>query len=244
MIPRTSIAMQRAPAQGRRRIRLLVAVEASLEREALLALLRPRPHLRVIGSAGTPVATLTRCAELAPDVLLLDTRLAGPPAMPLIGLLRAAVPRTRILAFAPHAADRCVLLAPAGGVAPGADGSDALPCESCLQAALAAGAHGAMTRDVGATSLCAAIRALAAGGAWRPAVSPPSATPHPLSPQEMRVARLVGDGASNKEIASTLGISERTAKKHIGHALRKLGLHDRLQLGLCVARHPLAFGSD
>lgn len=41
--------------------------------------------------------------------------------------------------------------------------------------------------------------------------------------------------------AHRLGISEATVKKHVGHLLQRLGLHDRLQLGLFVARHPLVF---
>jgi DNA-binding NarL/FixJ family response regulator len=58
------------------------------------------------------------------------------------------------------------------------------------------------------------------------------------------VARLIGHGSSNKEISTSLGISELTVKKHVGSILRRLGLHDRLQLGICVARHPLAFNGD
>jgi DNA-binding NarL/FixJ family response regulator len=63
----------------------------------------------------------------------------------------------------------------------------------------------------------------------------------PLSTRERRVAILIGQGASNKEIAESLGISELTVKKHVTNILRKLELHDRLQLGLCVARRPELF---
>ena len=62
---------------------------------------------------------------------------------------------------------------------------------------------------------------------------------HALSSRELDVAELISVGRSNKEIAQALGISEPTVKKHVGHILDKLGLQDRLQVGLYVARNPL-----
>jgi len=53
------------------------------------------------------------------------------------------------------------------------------------------------------------------------------------------VAELIAAGRSNKEIASSLNISAPTVKKHVGQILTKLGLQDRLQVGLFVARNPL-----
>jgi two-component system nitrate/nitrite response regulator NarL len=62
-----------------------------------------------------------------------------------------------------------------------------------------------------------------------------------LSTRELDVAGLIADGRSNKEIARALGISEPTVKKHVGHVLEKLGLQDRLQIGIHVVRNPLLF---
>lgn len=56
-----------------------------------------------------------------------------------------------------------------------------------------------------------------------------------LTPRERQIARLVGDGASNKEIANELNISERTAKAHLTAIFQKLKISDRLRLGLFVA---------
>ena len=53
------------------------------------------------------------------------------------------------------------------------------------------------------------------------------------------MADLIADGRSNKEIALALAISEPTVKKHVGHILGKLGLQDRLQIGIYVVRNPL-----
>jgi len=60
-----------------------------------------------------------------------------------------------------------------------------------------------------------------------------------LSERELDVAALIAEGYSNKEISTALVISEPTVKKHVGHILDKLGLQDRLQAGLHIARNPL-----
>jgi NarL family two-component system response regulator LiaR len=63
-----------------------------------------------------------------------------------------------------------------------------------------------------------------------------------LTERELEVASLIADGRSNKEISTSLEISEATVKKHVGSILGKLGFEDRLQAGLYLARNPLMFG--
>jgi DNA-binding NarL/FixJ family response regulator len=60
-----------------------------------------------------------------------------------------------------------------------------------------------------------------------------------LSDRELDVAMLIAEGRSNKEIADALGIGVPTVKKHVGGLLEKLGLEDRLQVGLFLARNPV-----
>ncbi len=232
----------RAP--GRRRISVAVALQARLDRECLLALLRSQPDLRVAGSAATLAETLTLCLERRPRVLLLSTLLDGPPEAPTPAVIRLAVPEIRIVAIAPHGADRCALLNPPDSLA---GGNGSFPDEhlNCIQSALAHGAVRAVDRDASPEDLFTAIRAAASGPAWAAADVPANHSPaNHLTEREGRVAQLVGQGGSNKEIAVALRISELTVKKHIGHLLDKLGLHDRLQLGLFVARHPLSFREE
>ncbi len=64
----------------------------------------------------------------------------------------------------------------------------------------------------------------------------PNAVLLKLTPREQEVALQVGRGASNKEISSTLAITERTVKAHLGTIFEKLGIRDRLQLALLVSR--------
>ena len=60
-----------------------------------------------------------------------------------------------------------------------------------------------------------------------------------LTPRELATLRLMADGKSNKEIASTLGISERTVKTHLGHLFEKLGVTSRTEAAKVAARRGL-----
>ena len=231
------------PSDGRS-ISVVIAVQARLDRESLLAMLRTQPDLRVLGTAGALPETLALCLARRPQVVLLSTLLSDPREVPVEAVIRLAVPETRIVAMAPHDADRCALLNPADSTA--GDGGRRFPDEheTCVELALAHGAVRAVSRDASPADLFAAVRAAADGPPWAPNGMRLNHSANLLTPQESCVARLVGQADSNKEIATALRISELTVKKHIGHVLHKLGLHDRLQLGLCVARHPLVFRED
>jgi DNA-binding NarL/FixJ family response regulator len=118
----------------------------------------------------------------------------------------------------------------------------------CLALAAAQGARATVRRDADPEDLFRAIRAAAAGQSWFDTKTTASfATNGPdgegfaqgLSERELDVAALLAEGLSNKEISTALAISEPTVKKHVGHILDKLGLQDRLQAGLHIARHPL-----
>jgi DNA-binding NarL/FixJ family response regulator len=112
---------------------------------------------------------------------------------------------------------------------------------------MAHGALGTLRRSAEPAALFQAVRAVAAGQAsYEPRTA--MALSHPgrndgerLSGRELDVAVLLAEGQSNKEIARLLAITEPTVKKHVGQVLRKLGVQDRLQAGLFVARHPLLF---
>lgn len=132
-----------------------------------------------------------------------------------------------VLADAPD--ERVVLEALAAGAA-GCCNSRAAP-EVLRQVALVVANGGLwvgqslLNQMVGATTRrLAALGRTVATGDW-------SAT---LSEREAQVARLVAEGAANKEIASRLGITERTVKAHLTAIFEKLGVRDRLQLSLKV----------
>jgi DNA-binding NarL/FixJ family response regulator len=238
----TSGHAARAPRASRLRIGVAVAMQARIDRDALVALLATQPDFALLGSAGNIAETVALCLARRPRVLVLDTLADGSAEAPAAAVLGLAAPGTRILSIAPHGAERCALLNPAENDAPAGCPLLRDDHRTCIELALAHGALGALRRDATAEELFTAVRTVAEGRPWiAPGLLTRPAPVRPLTTQESRVARRVGAGDSNKEIAAVLGISELTVKKHVGQVLHKLGLHDRLQLGLCVARHPLAF---
>jgi len=239
--PRWALLRKRAVVRaGCESIRLVVAMRARLDRDALALLLETQPDLEVAGRAGTGDEVVSLCLSLRPRVLILGVHVPWPREVSGIEAIRMCAPQTRVLAIAPHASDRCVQLNPTDTEA---DGNRFPPQSwSCLLSALRHGADGAIHRDVACEELFQAVRAVARGERWvGEGIEESRTAAIALSDRERAVALMTAAGRSNKEIAAALRISEGTVKKHIGHALSKLDLHDRLQLGLFVARHPMLF---
>lgn len=220
-------------------------MEGRIFRESLAALLAAQSDFRVIGVCNDPAETVALCASHQPGMLVLGVLLAGPRDQSIMGAVRIVAKATRILALAPHGRDRCLSLNPPEFARPTGSPHPAPLRPSCLPRSAAGGAHGILDGDVDPATLFAAIRAIARGERWGVDEIETEPRPgRPLSPQELRVARLIGQGASNKEIAAVLTISDLTVKKHVSSIFHKLELQDRLQLGLRVARNPMAFESD
>jgi DNA-binding NarL/FixJ family response regulator len=255
------MSVSRTPAKARAarpaatpaaRIRILVADGHSIDRRALVSLLREQPDFEVVGEATNSAEAIERCATLRPAVLVLTLNLPDDSRDTALPVIHAALPGLRILAMSERGVSNCIVLNPPT--------RSRLPapvqprCEAgtdCLQLAMAQGALGTLRRSAEPEALFQAVRAVAAGQAsYEPRTGVPfgpdglgaGARSHlGLSAREMDVAVLLAEGQSNKEISGALAISEPTVKKHVGQILRKLSVQDRLQAGLFVARHPLLF---
>jgi DNA-binding NarL/FixJ family response regulator len=127
--------------------------------------------------------------------------------------------------------------------------------EEKVTAALEAGASGFILKDAEADDVAAAIRAAhndevhldpAAARILAKGLRTRSAAPavDPLTERELEVLALVGRGRSNKEIATDLGITERTARTHVSNILGKLGLASRTQAALYAVERKLVTSSD
>jgi DNA-binding NarL/FixJ family response regulator len=229
-------------------VSVLVADPQAIDRSALCALLRSETGFRVLGEAESAEEVIERCRRVKPDVLLLTLSLpsaSGDPALPVI--LRA-VPEQRVVAMSERGWDNCLVLnPPARALRPPPTVQRCGNGVDCLQLAAAQGARATVRRSADPTALYAAIRAVAAGHqAYEPGTIENLAAERlaggrTLSARELEVAALISEGMSNKEISTVLEISEPTVKKHVGRVLEKLGVQDRLQAGLFVARHPLLF---
>lgn len=205
------------------RVRVLLVDDQALFREGLHTLLDAHDEIEVVGEAADGEQALRLVAQLKPDVVLMDLR------MPVLDGVEA----TRRLV---EARARCAVIA-----------LTTFDDDDLLFAALRAGAVGYLLKDVTSRMLVDAIEAAACGQAL---LQPSIATkviaeltrlskdrPHleafeRLSEREVEVLRWLGRGASNKEIASALRITEGTVKNHVTSIFSKLEVDDRTRAAL------------
>ena len=240
-------------APGPSRVRIVVADNQALDRRGLIGVLRAERDFAIVGECSTVDESIQKCRQLTPDVLVLTLNLPAQDRDAAIPAIRAALPGLRILALSERGAENCLVLNP-----PSRKWLTGIPLGTCpvgidcLQLAATQGAMATLRRSAEPEDLFRAIRAVAKGEAW---YDPTTAagmllatggdgarTPGSrslFSDREMQVAALLVEGQSNREISTSLGISEPTVKKHVGRILDKLGLLDRLQAGLFLARNPL-----
>jgi DNA-binding NarL/FixJ family response regulator len=204
-------------------IKILIADDQSLFREALKTLLSAYPGLDIIGDASNGEEALRLAFTLSPDVVLMDLRM---PIMDGVEATRKIVKlgkNIKVIVLTTFDDDETVF------------------------EGLRAGAVGYLLKDVSAEKLIEAIRAAHKGEYFLlPSITakvvsefsrisrPTSTDPKknladPLSNREVEILRYVATGASNKEIADILVISEGTVKNHLSSILSKLGVRDRMQ---------------
>ncbi|MER5265368.1 response regulator transcription factor [Actinosynnema sp. NPDC002837] len=213
-------------------VRVLIVDDQALFREALATLLEVQPEIEVVGEAGDGEQAVRRCAELRPDVVLMDLRMPVLDGIAATNRLRVEQPGVRVLALTTFDDDADVF------------------------AALRAGALGYLLKDVSSARLVEALVAARRGeSVLQPSVAaklvarvaqlphedvPPRQPPVPLSERELDVVRLLAEGRSNREIAGRLFLAEGTVKNLVTGVLAKLQVRDRTQaalrareLGLC-----------
>ncbi|MDR6475522.1 two-component system nitrate/nitrite response regulator NarL [Burkholderia sp. OAS925] len=221
-------------------IRLLVVDDHTLFRRGLIALLGQDARFSVAGEAADAGEAQRRASELQPDVILLDNHLPGVNGVDALNDLREAAPHARILMLTVSEDERdlgAALRAGARGYLLKTVDAEAL-ADSIVRT----------MRDESVVSpemtgkLVQAYRAMANAGEGDassitdddPATLKPEAQhgsePEPaLSIREQEILTYIARGASNKEIARALAISETTVKIHVQHILRKLKLTSRVQ---------------
>lgn len=203
-------------------IRVHLVDDHALVRAGLERLLVTTPDITVVGSSGSGEAALAALADVEPDVVLLDMALPGMNGVETARVITARHPGVKVLMISTFGELRDV------------------------SAALDAGVNGYLLKDVEPEVLIAGIRSLESGGmplspsiAARLVGSSAQSTPTsmPLTQREEDVLKLIVDGMSNKQIATALGISEKTVKTYCGRMFRRLGVTDRTQAAVWAERH-------
>lgn len=204
-------------------IRVLVVDDHPIFRDGLAGLLATLPDVEVTGTAGTAAQALDAVGADPPDIVLMDIHLPGTNGVEATRAITAAAPSVAVLAVTMVDDDDMVL------------------------AAMIAGARGYVLKDATADEIIAAVRTVAAGGAvfgariaarllgratgsGAHARTGPTVPPgEQLTSREREVLEQLATGASNRQIARTLGLSLKTVQNHVSHLLDKLQATDRTQ---------------
>jgi DNA-binding NarL/FixJ family response regulator len=213
-------------------IRVVVVDDHPVVREGLRSYLSSRDGIEVVGEAEDASSAVIVAAAQRPDVVVLDLVMPGGGGL-------AALPD--LLAIEP--APRVLVLTSVGGA------------DQAL-AAVRGGASGWLGKDVAPADLESAIRTVHRGGSvLDPSVAgrvlgevanPSAGDPRveELTAREREVLALLGEGMSNRELAASLYVAEKTIKTHVSSILAKLHLADRTQAALFAIHHGLTPGPE
>jgi two-component system, NarL family, response regulator LiaR len=207
-----------------RPIRVMIVDDHAMVRRGLVTFLRAFGDLCLAGEADNGETAVRLCAELRPDVILMDMvmpEMNGPAA---IRMIRQQCPEVHILALT------------------------SFKESDLIRDALAAGAIGYLLKDISADELATAIRAANAGRATLSpeatqslveSVNQPSAQTFDLTEREQAVLALMVEGLNNSQIAAKLVVSPSTVKSHVSAILSKLGVCSRTEAVSLALRHGL-----
>ncbi|MEW6649111.1 MAG: response regulator transcription factor [Chloroflexota bacterium] len=199
-------------------ISVMIVDDHAVVRQGLTAFLQTQEDIEILGEAENGADLLRRLPESVPDVVLMDLIMPDMDGVEATRRVKAVSPHTQVIIFTSYYKDEHIF------------------------PAIRAGALSYILKDSKPIELVDAIRKAARGEAMlHPRVAARlvqevqgvrGETPNPfseLSDREMEILRLIAAGSSNREIAETLIISEKTVKSHVSNILSKLHLADRTQ---------------
>lgn len=202
-------------------MRVLLVDDHALVRGGLRAVLASTDDCEVVGEAATGEGAVLLVPELRPDVVVMDLSMPGAGGVEATRQVRALLPDVRVLVLTTFSDDHRV------------------------RAALGAGATGYLLKDAAPEDVVAAVRAAArdetpidprVARSLLPGAGPADRGPE-LPPRERDVLVRIARGLSNRQIATELGIAERTVKVHVGSVFRRIGVADRTSAALWARDH-------
>jgi two-component system, NarL family, response regulator LiaR len=200
--------------------RVLITDDHGVVRQGLRMFLSLEPDFEVVGEASNGEEALAMARDLGPDVVLMDLLMPVMDGISATAKIRAELPDVEVIALTSVLEDASVT------------------------GAVRAGAIGYLLKDTDSEELSRAIKAAAEG---RVHLAPEAAarlmrevrapdSPEALTDREAEVLRLLAHGKANKQIASSLYVSEKTVKAHVSSILMKLGVQSRTQAALYAVR--------
>jgi DNA-binding NarL/FixJ family response regulator len=216
-------------------ITVLIVDDQRLVREGIASLLAIQEGITVVGTAVDGQEAIAKAQELQPNVVLMDVRMPVMDGITATARIRQQQPNCQVLMLT------------------------TFDDEEYIIKSLQAGASGYLLKDIPAADLAQAVRLTHAGiyqldpsvagklvGALgkgemkeKGKTAVPSTIEHDLTDRELEVLRLITTGATNREIAAKLVVSEGTVKNHVSSILSTLGLRDRIQAALYAHEHHL-----
>jgi two-component system, NarL family, response regulator LiaR len=205
-------------------IRVLLVDDHTMVRRGLITFLKVFDDLQLAGEAENGAEAVQRCADLQPDVVLMDMLMPGMDGVSATRAIRGRFPKIQVLALTSFKEGELI------------------------QKALEAGAIGYLLKDISADELARAIRAAYSG---RATLSPEvaqalvqTANQLPargldLTEREREVLTLMIEGLNNTQIAAKLTVSPSTIKSHVSNILSKLGVSSRTEAVTLALRQKL-----
>jgi DNA-binding NarL/FixJ family response regulator len=209
----------------KRPIRVYLLDDHEVVRRGLCDLLQRDGDIEVIGESASAVEAAARIPALRPDVAVLDGRLPDGSGVEVCREVRSVDPSIAVLILTSY------------------DDDDA------LFSAIMAGAAGYVLKQVRGTDLVDDVRRVAAGQSLLdPAVTQQvlerlrrgpaeDSALAPLTDQEKRILELIGEGMTNRQIAESVFLAEKTVKNYVSSLLAKLGMERRTQAAVFAAKH-------
>lgn len=205
-------------------IKVMIVDDHRVVREGVALLISTYDDLEVVSLAGNGEDAITRCAEVEPDVIIMDLSMPGIDGPDAIEHLHARYPRIHFIALTSFLE------------------------EKLIRRALEAGAIGYLLKSVSGDRLAEAIRGAVRGEAIldasaaqllvRSATRPPSLG-HDLTSRERDVLALLVAGQTNKQIAVALTLSHGTVRVYVSQILGKLGASNRTEAVAIALQHDL-----
>ncbi len=213
-------------------VTVLVADDQRLVREGIASLLDIQEGISVVGEAVNGQEAIEKALALRPDVILMDVRMPVMDGIVATAHIHRQFPNCQVIMLTTFDDDEYIVKS------------------------LRAGAVGYLLKDIPASQLARAaqlahsgiyqldpsvagklVGMLSGAGPDRAFAAPTLPVETDLTGRELEVLRLIGTGATNREIADRLVVSEGTVKNHVSSILGRLGLRDRIQAALYAHEH-------